>query len=113
VLAGLDVGVLFAPGRSASPIAVEDLVLETIVAIADLSENDVRQTLLTCLRTAGRTDLEMRVLIAFGSGEDIEQTLCGLEAEGIPLSEEDDRALTARKQAITHQDGNQTDLPQA
>jgi hypothetical protein len=111
-LAGLDVGVLFAPNPASPPVAVEDLVMETIVEIADLSEPAVRQSLLTCLRTAGRTDLELLVLVNFGSLEDIDQTMRGLNAEGFVLSTEDEQALTSRLDAIKRPDENQTALPQ-
>ena len=107
-LAGLDLGVLLAPGANGSSVAVEDLVMETIVEIADLSEDNVRHALLTALRTAGRTDLELRTLTAYGSLDDIEQTRHGLEAEGVNLSPEDDDALKARQASLTHPDGSQT-----
>lgn len=105
-LAGLDLGVLLAPDANGSPVAVEDLVMETVVVIADLTEDDVRHVLLTALRTAGRTDLELRTLIAYGSLDDIEQTVLGLEAEGVTLSPEDDAALKARQASLTHPDGS-------
>jgi len=111
-LAGLDVGVLFAPNPASPPIAVEDLVMETIVEIADLSDPAVRLSLLTCIRTAGRTDLELLVLVNFGSEQDIDQTVRGLTAEGFVLSAEDEQALTARLDAVKHPDGIQTVLPQ-
>ncbi len=107
-LAGLDLGVLLAPNANGSPIAVEDLVMETVVEIADLTEDDVRHVLLTALRTAGRTDLELRTLIDYGSLKDIEQTLLGLKAEGIDLSPEDHDALKKRQEHLTHPDGIQT-----
>ena len=111
-LAGLDVGVLFAPNPASPPVAVEDLMIETIVEIADLSDSSVRLSLLTCLRTSGRTDLELQVLMNFGSQVDIDQTMRGLKAEGFVLSVEDEQALTTRLEAVTPPDGNQTVLPQ-
>lgn len=79
-----DVGLLLHPDPVVAGASVEDALLRAWANVADLARPDVRGSMLERLRNAGLTDVEVRVLGAHGTPEEIRRWLPAVFAEGAP-----------------------------
>jgi hypothetical protein len=93
-VASHDVGLLLAPDPPGGG-AVEDALLQAAAAVADLRDRDRRDALLTQLRQAGRTDLELLILLAHGSAEELAHWLPAVLVEGGAIEPDQLAQLTA------------------
>ena len=92
----IDLGALLTPLPSSNNDSVEDVLLRTIVQTADLNDPAIRTRLLTKLRETGHSDLELHILGHHGSALDIVQSLPGLLAEGITISDSQQQEILHR-----------------
>lgn len=84
-LSAHEMGVLFAIDPLDGQKAVEDVVLDAASSCVDLTDPELRSILLERLRTAGRPDREVFVLVRHATPEEVERWLPGLLAEDLSL----------------------------
>ncbi len=87
-----DVGLLLTPDPG-SDGAVEDAVLAAAASVVDASNAQNRDTLLAHMRRAGRTDLELPILLEHGTADELREWLPAVLTETATLPEDTLAAL--------------------
>lgn len=89
-----DLGVLLARDVGGEG-SVEDALLEAVARVADVSDADTRTAVLALLRQGGRTDLELPVLVAHGTADELAEWLPATLVERDALADDALAALQA------------------